>query len=304
MATPKKDWKKEWEAVSKESRKLAKRANQRLVRLEHYAEREGLSEILKFAYAKAQEYISKNLGGNNFRGPDLRGPDLGGPDLGGPDLVDSDLGGMNPVGTTRRGTTRRGNRYKEHIKLYDVSDGTKNLTGEALYKANVMIQRNRIKAMQEFLASESSTLGQSRAGVKTKGIRAIFDKRTNTINEKFLKKYGVEMTENDLKRFFESKKQAKLEQIVGSSLMFVVASVMKKNNLKSNKRELEKFMKSHIDLSKYDLNPEDIKSKKGESYKEYLDRLRDYVDYTGDEVLDDMITKALKEGVNVNNIFI
>ena len=259
MATPKKDWKKEWEAVSKESRKLAKRANQRLVRLEHYSEREGLSEILKFAYANAQEYIGKNLGGK---------------------------------------------RYKEHVKLYDVSDGTKNLTGDALYKANVMIQRNRIKAMQEFLGSESSTLGQSRAGVKTKGIRAIFDKRTNTINEKFLKKYGVEMSENDLKRFFESKKQAKLEQIVGSSLMFVVASVMKKNNLKSNKRELEKFMKSHIDLSKYDLKPEDIKSKKGESYKEYLDRLRYYVDYTGDEVLDDMITKALKEGVNVNNIFI
>lgn len=259
MATPKKDWKKIWEEVSKESRKLAKRANQRLVRLEHYSEREGLSEILKFAYANAQEYIGKNLGGK---------------------------------------------RYKEHVKLYDVSDGTKNLTGDALYKANVMIQRNRIKAMQEFLGSESSTLGQSRSGVKTKGIRAIFDKRTNTINEKFLKKYGVEMSESDLKRFFESKKQAKLEQIVGSSLMFVVASVMKKNNLKSNKRELEKFMKSHIDLSKYDLKPEDIKSKKGESYKEYLDRLRDYVDYTGDEVLDDMITKALKEGVNVNNIFI
>ena len=148
MATPKKDWKKEWEAVSKESRKLAKRANQRLVRLEHYSEREGLSEILKFAYANAQEYIGKNLGGK---------------------------------------------RYKEHVKLYDVSDGTKNLTGDALYKANVMIQRNRIKAMQEFLGSESSTLGQSRAGVKTKGIRAIFDKRTNTINEKFLKKYGVEI---------------------------------------------------------------------------------------------------------------
>lgn len=254
MSTPKKDWKKEWEEVQKESRKLAKRSNQRLVRLEHYSEREGLSEILKFAYANAKEYISKNLGGR---------------------------------------------RYKEHVKLYDISDGTKQLSGDALYKANVMIQRSRIKAMKEFLGSESSILGTHKRGIKR-----IYDQRTNTINEKFLKKYGVSMSENDLKRFFESKKQSKLERIVGSSLMFVVASVMKKDNLKSNKRELEKFMKSHIDLSKYDLKPEDIKAKKGESYKEYLDRLRDYVDYTGDEVLDDMITKALKEGVNVNNIFI
>ena len=259
MATPKKDWKKEWEAVQKESRKLAKRANQRLVRLEQYSKREGLSEILKFAYQRAQEYINKNLGGK---------------------------------------------RYKEHVKLYDVSDGTKNLTGEDLYRANVMIQRQRIKAMTEFLEAETSTLGQARAGKKTLGIKKVYDKRTQTINEKFLNKYGLKMTDKDLKRFFESKKQAKLEQLVSSSLMFVVASVIKKYNLKSNKRELEKFMRSHIDLEQYDLKPEDIKAKKGESYKDYVTRMQQFVDYTGDEVLDDMITKALKNGVNVNNIFI
>lgn len=259
MATPKKDWKKEWEAVQKESRKLAKRANQRLVRLEQYSKREGLSEILKFAYQRAQEYINKNLGGK---------------------------------------------RYKEHVKLYDVSDGTKNLTGEALYRANVMIQRQRIKAMTEFLEAETSTLGQARAGKKTLGIKKVYDKRTQTINEKFLNKYGLQMTDKDLKRFFESKKQAKLEQLVSSSLMFVVASVIKKYNLKSNKRELEKFMRSHIDLEQYNLKPEDIKAKKGESYKDYVTRMQQFVDYTGDEVLDDMISKALKNGVNVNNIFI
>ena len=82
MATKKKDWKAEWEAVSKESRKLAKRANQRLVRLEQYSKREGMSEILKFAYKNAQEYISHNLGGK---------------------------------------------RFKEHVKLYDISDGMSQL---------------------------------------------------------------------------------------------------------------------------------------------------------------------------------
>ena len=106
MATPKKDWKSEWEAISKESRTLAKRANQRMVRLERYSQREGLSEITKYAYQKAQQYIKTNLGGS---------------------------------------------RYKEHVKLYDINDGSKELKGEALYKANVMIQRQRIKAMNEVL---------------------------------------------------------------------------------------------------------------------------------------------------------
>ena len=158
--------------------------------------------------------------------------------------------------------------------------------------------------MEEFLASESSTLGVSRKGPKTKGIKALYDSRTNTVNERFLKKYGMEMSEKDLKRFFESKKQAKLEEVVGSSMMFVVASVIKKQNLKSNKRELEKYFKSHIDLEKYNLSPDDIKSRKGESYKDYLDRLKKFTDYTDDKVLNKYINDALKEGINVNNIFI
>ena len=154
--------------------------------------------------------------------------------------------------------------------------------------------------MQEFLESESSVLGSSKHGIKR-----IYDKRTQTVNERFLKDYNLKMTDNDLKRFFESKKQAKLASIVGSDLMFVVASVMKKYNLKSNKRELEKFMKSHIDLTDHpDLNKEDLKAKKGESYQDYLDRLKQYVDYTGDEVLDKMINKALKKGINADNIFL
>ena len=68
---------------------------------------------------------------------------------------------------------------------------------------------------------------------------------------------------------------------------------------------MEKFFKDHIDLSKYDdFDQEYLKTRKDEGYKDYLERLRDYTNYTGDEVLDDFITNALKEGININNIFI
>ena len=66
-------------------------------------------------------------------------------------------------------------------------------------------------------------------------------------------------------------------------------------------------MKSHIDLKQLEaagLTKDDIKARTGESYKEYLDRLQEFVDYTGDEALDAMVTKALKEGINAKNIFI
>lgn len=275
MATPRKDWKKEYEKIAAESRKLAKRANQRLVRLEQYSKREGYKPITKYAYAEAAEYIKNNLGIGKSGKP----------------------------------------RFKEFVKLYDnISDGTKNLTGDELYKANVMIQRNRIKAMESFLGAESSTLGPSRSGKETKGIKAIYDQRTQTINDKITGAYGAELgnyTPNELKRFFESKKQAKLEKIVGSDMMFVVAKVMKKEGLKTRKRELEKYFKEHINLkddkseaSKDGLTASDLKTRKGEGYKEYIERLGKYVQYTGDEVLNQMINKALKEGINKDNIFI
>lgn len=255
MATPMKDWKTEWEQLATEARMLAKRANQRMVRIERYSEREGMSGITEFAYKKAQQYIRGNLG----------------------------------VGPSGKG------RFKENIKLYDVDTGSGALSGQALYKANVQILRHRIKATQEFLESESSVLGN-----KNYGITRIYDKRTNTINEKFLSQYGLELSENDLKRFFESKKQAKLAQIVGSDQMFAVASVMKKYNLKSNKRELERFLKNNVDLE----DRAAVKSQVGESYSDYLNRVREFIDFTGDEVLDDMVIKALQSGINANNIFI
>ena len=264
MATKQKNWEAEWKAISAESKKLAKRANQRLVRLEKYSSRAGLSSITKFAYAKAQEYIKSNLG----------------------------------IGKKGKG------RFKEHVKLFDVSDGSKQLSGQALYKANVQIQRQRIKAMEEFLAAESSTLGQSRAGVKTIGIKKIYENRAQTITDKYLDRYGLEMTENDLKRFFDSKKQAKLEKIVGSKQMFVVASVIKKLNIRGSRIELETFVKSHVDLNQYKDDAPDLDMKANESRAKYLERLRDHLNYTEDNVLNDMITNALKEGINAKNIFI
>lgn len=264
MATKQKNWQKEWEQISAESKRLAKRANQRLVRLEQYSSRAGLSSITKYAYAKASDYIKSNLG-------------LG-------------KGGKA--------------RFKEHIKLFDINDGTKQLSGQALYKANVMIQRQRIKAMEEFLGAESSTLGQSRSGPKTIGIKKIYENRAKTITDKYLDKYGLEMTENDLKRFFDSKKQAKLEKIVGSKQMFIVASVIKKLNIRGSRKELEKFVKSHVDLNQYKDDVPDLNMMPTESRAKYLERLRDYLNYTDDQVLNDMVTNALKEGINAKNIFI
>lgn len=266
MAKTPRDYEAEWKAIQAESRKLAKRANQRLVRLERAAKRPGMQNILKYAYKSAVRDI---------------------------------------ISTGKTGKPR----FKENVKLVDVNDGSKDLVGDALLRANISIQRSRIKMMKEFLGAASSTIGQGISGIaeglnKTIGIKRIWDKSTQTINEKYLAKYDLRLSDNDMKRFFDSKKQAKLEKIVGSARMFVVAAYIKKNNLKTNKRDLEKFMKDHIDLKKYDLTEEDIKSRKGESYKDYLDRLNQYVEHTDDQVLNDMINKALKSGINVNNIFI
>ena len=95
-----------------------------------------------------------------------------------------------------------------------------------------------------------------------------------------------------------------METIVGSGLMFVVAKIIKKKNLKSNKRDLEKYFKQHIDMEAAGLSKSDIKAHKGESYKEYIDRLSEFVKYSDDEVLNTMVNKALKEGINADNIFL
>lgn len=255
MATPRKDWKKEWEQTAARARKLAKRANQRMVRLEEYAKRPGYSSIKKYAYARAEDYI------RNF---------------------------IKKTGKPR---------FKENVKL------DKNIKGddaEEVFKKNVQKIRMDIKALEEFLGSESSTLGESRSGKKTKGIKSIYDRRAQTITDEFLKKYGYSMSADDLKRFFDSKKQAKLEKDYGSQQMFIIAAVIKKENIRGSRKELEEYVKTHVKVD----DPSELNMKKKESRADYMERMRDKLNYTGDKVLNDIITNAIKAGFTANNIFI
>lgn len=264
MSQPK-DWEKEWYELQKKSRKLAKRANQRLVRLERAAKRPGMQNILKYAYRSA----------------------------------------MKDINTTGK---KGKQRFIENPKLIDVEKDGKKVEekSQEYYRINVMRLRIRTKDIENFLGAASSTIGQGIAeGLnKTIGIKRLWNKRNKTINNKFLSDYDLRMSDNDMKRFFESKKQAKLEAEVGSDKMFIVAAVMKKYNIKTNKRDLEKFFRSHIDLDKYNLSEDDIKSKKGESYKQYHERLKDFVKYTDDDVINDMVNKVIQKGIGSNNLFI
>lgn len=263
MATKRKDWKAEWEAIAKENRKLAKRANQRLVRLERAAKKPGMASVKEFAYKVAMRDL------------------------------------------TSLGKTGEKKRFTEAPKLMQINDGSKNLTGDALYRANVMRAKSEQKMLKSFLSAASSTIGKARAyedeGIKaTEGVRAVWDKVTNTINDKYLSEYDLQMTDNDLKRFWDSKKQAKLETVVGSNQMFAVAAIMKKYSLKANKRDFERFLRNNMTLP----SGAEYKQQKGESFNEYLERVQDFAQYTDDEVLNDAINRALKNGINVNNIFI
>ena len=261
------DWEARWKEIQKENRKLAKRANQRLVRLERAAKARGMKSILQYAYKSAVKDIKT---------------------------------------TGKTGKPR----FRENVKLVDILDkNEKLLKGSQLYKANYMRQLTVNKMMKEFLGSASSTIGQGMADVaaginKTIGIERIWDKVNKTINDKYLAEYDLRLSDNDMKRFWDSKKQAKLEKEVGSARMFAVAAVIKKFNIKGSRSELEKFVKDHIVLKDTDLNESDLEIGNRESRAKYIERLKDYLRYTDDEVLDDYVNKALKNGLNVNNIFI
>ncbi len=188
-------------------------------------------------------------------------------------------------------------RFKENVKL------DKNIKGddaEEVFKKNVQKIRMTIKAMEEFLGSQSSTLGESRSGKKTEGINAIYDKRAQTITDEFLKKHNLSMDANDLKRFFDSKKQAKLEKDYGSQQMFIIAAIIKKENIRGSRKELEEYVKTHVQVN----DPKELKMKKTESRAEYLERMRDKLNYTKDKVLNDIITNALQDGFSASNLFI
>lgn len=259
MAAQRKNWKEEFESLAKTARKLAKRANQRMVRLEKYQKKDLYSEILDFAYEEAQKNI-KNLYGK--KGENLR--------------------------------------FTETQRLVDVSDGTKMLSGAELYKKNVQMLRQKVAAMEQFLEAKSST---------KRGMDEVLDKRTNTINtdKKFqMSKYGVSLTKDELKRFFDSKQQEKLADKVGSASMFIVAAEIKKNNLQTNKRALLRFIKKNINTKDREkLQKEGAFNEKiYEDKDEVLEKLWEYVKITGNGVLDDYIKTALENGINAKNLFI
>ena len=285
-----KDWEQEYQKLAKEARKLAKRANQRMLRLERYAQEKAYQGVLEFSYDIAQKQIKALYG--------KQGEKL---------------------------------RFTEKQRLVPVSDGTKQLEGSDLYKQNVYMLRHKINAMQEFLASESSTkgniykidpatgkavrrynpeTGKNEAVIEKEGLKSVYDKRAYTISssDKFgLSDLGYSVTAKDLQRFFESKKQERLQRAVGSLNMFVVAAVIRDNKIASNKRDLTKFLRDNIDMKKLneagkDLS--DINSKNYKSYKDMIDDLWKFVDLTGDKMLNKAIGDALKAGVNYENIFI
>lgn len=260
------DWEARYKAIAAENRKLAKRANQRLVRLERAANSRGMKSILNYAYKSAMKDIKS-------------------------------------TGKTGK------QRFKENIKLVDIADQNGVIKGSKLYKANYLRQLTINKMMKEFLGSASSTIGRgladAAAGInRTIGIERIWDKVNKTINEKYLDDYDLRLSDNDMKRFWESKKQAKLEKEVGSARMFAVAAIMKKYNLTANKRDYEKFLKDHVNFEDAGISKDDIKTVKGEKFNDYFNRVSQYAQYTDDEVLNDYVNKAIKDGINVRNIFI
>ena len=270
MARVKKDWEAEFKALQKEARKLAKRANQRMVRIERLSESADVySEVKDFSYAVAQRNIRALYAKTGDR-----------------------------------------LRFTESPKLEtEISDGTRYLEGDALYRANVLSLQQKIKAMETFLASKTST--------KT-GVDIVLDKRTNTINtaEKFggLEKLGLSYSKDDLKRFFENKKQEKLQKAVGSHSMFIVSALIRKSKIGSSKRELERFLKNNINLKDEELKKmadqegktvkQMLSEKSYEDKDEMLDKLWGFVKLTKDEQLNNYVKKALKEGINYKNLFI
>lgn len=269
-----KDWEPEWVELAKEYRKLAKRANQRMVRIERYAERPGYKAIKNYAYKGAQQDIA--------------------------------------VLYQKKGEKLR---YTEHAKILPVKRDGFELEGAEKMRVNIAQLKAKIASIEHFLSANTSTIADIKDRITGEVVKPGYissqDKRANTLNERLKKIYNFDanLTADDLQRFFASKKQAKLQKEVGSDQMFVVMSTMKKYNLASNKRDLQKFFQEHIDLN--DLkgkgpNGTDISidQKDYANYKDYWNTLSEFVELTGNKMLDDYVTQAIKAGINVKNIFI
>ena len=239
-----------------------------MVRIERYAERPGYKALMNYAYKGAQQDIANLY-------PGKKGEKL---------------------------------RYTENPKLLKVKRDGVELTGDDKIKANISALKAKIASIEHFLGSKTSTIADiknPKTGEVQKGYISSQDKRANTLNDRLKEIYGFEanLTADDLRRFFASKKQQKLQNLVGSDQMFVVLATLRDNNLESNKRSMQKFFKQNIDLSKI---PDDISldQKDYANYKEYWDTLSEFIELTGDKILDDYVTQAIKAGMSIKNIFI
>lgn len=166
------------------------------------------------------------------------------------------------------------------------------------------------KAAEAFLSSASSTL---RSVGEKKGLLDIYDKRTETINKRYIDDYGIEgFSPNELSKFFQSKKFDKLKQEYGSTQMFMIAASVKQ--LPTNKRDLADFLAHHIDLDELtskDLQDADILSK-----DQALDILVDankisdlrkllrFVKFTNSDLLNEYISDAINDlKLTTKNLF-
>jgi len=262
----KKDWISILEKELKAYRKEAKRANQRMLRLERYSDptsdmyRPIAKEVKKFAYKVAQRDL-KALAGEEAT------------------------------------------RFKENYKLPTDSDDAKKLFKK--------IQQLR-GVLHTFLSSASSTIDPIKKGkeIVKPGLRNVYDKRTDTINSKFITKYGVEgFTPLELAKFFNSAKYEDMHDDYGSDRMFVVAATIAR--LPTDPDDIRDFLKKHIDID--NLSAKDLKLieepymndeklneliNKGEAYK-----LFQLIQLTKSKVLNNKIKKALKAGITPENIF-
>lgn len=252
------DWQAEWKETAKEYRKLAKRANQRMVRLERYAQRGEYRSALEYSYSVAQKEIKALYGKQGDR-----------------------------------------LRYTETPRMVGVEGVTPNQEA----RANVERLKAQMKSIEKFLGSESSTIADIKdtaTGEVKRGLASVYDKRAQSINDRLKRMYGfdADLSARDLQRFFDSRKQKKLQDTVGSDQMFIVAAVMRDKRLASNKRDLQKFFRDNIETN-MPINEKDYKDA-----GEMFDKLSEFVEITGNEMLDSYVTQAIKAGLNYKNLFI
>ena len=233
----------------KESRKLAKRANQRMVRLERAAEQPRYKHVVDYAHKTAQR------------------------DIAGLDIM---LG--KPADLTGKA------RFRESGKRIEgLSD-----------KQMIAYLRTQISAEKQFLEAASSTIGDVyEGGAKIKGgYQSVMDRRTETIN----KKYGTDFTTDELQRFFNSRKQAKLQEMYGSDQMFTIANKIKE--VPTTKKDMKDYIKKNISFKDLDIDTSDYKDA-----KDMFSAFKDFMELTGDPVLDEFVAGAVKGGFSIKNLF-